>query len=379
VACPKCQAKYRLTHAVPENGLTFDCSVCRAKLFVRPKAPTASRPNPVGHFEPTGLGDLTGPNGLTGLGGLTDPNGLTDLTGLTGPTGHDGLTGPAGATVSGGLASPDGLAFQRNAPDPSEPVGLADDSLGQSREVFCPSCLKPYMAHLANGQDEWIDCPNCGEKFLAQANPAWVTPSPWSKEPGFKPTKAKSRLVLKVDSMAQLREIGFLENAPGQKRKLLLAAVAVVAIGLFLFLFLLVTSWRNAQSLAEASAPPRGSPLEAYEEKDFKKDLLNFYHWSRDKFLSNYTIDYSGHSSRLFKYSMARLAPQECQEFSKLTLNAVSKAGIKILGHCYDSRRPNPVIFVNWKGRQAILSTPESAETLHVEIYPAPVAAANPQ
>jgi hypothetical protein len=224
---------------------------------------------------------------------------------------------------------------------------------------------------LANGLDAWVDCPHCGEKFLAPANPALVSLGEGQKYPGFRPTRAKSRLVLKVDKMAQLYEIGIQESLPGQKRRLIMAAVAAFLLALSLYAYLLIHSWRDAASLAGASplATEAGS-RHPYGEEDFKADLLNFNRWARDKFLSNYSIDYSGHSSRLFKHAVSRLAPYECQDFTSLTLNAKKKAGVSITGHCYDRRLASPTISVEWRGREAIVSVPGSAEAIRVELFP---------
>ncbi|MDR2421839.1 MAG: zinc-ribbon domain-containing protein [Deltaproteobacteria bacterium] len=327
--CPKCQAKYRIAEPIPANGLTFDCGYCRAKLVVRPHAPASP------------------------------------LKGQASPLASGPWPGDPAASQANGQA-----AGQTNGQAAGQTNGQAA-SQAKRREVFCPSCLAPTSVDLADGRDAWVVCPHCGEKFLALANPAFVSYDVRPKDSQFKPSRVKSRLILKVDKMAQLYEIGVQGASSGQKRRLALAVAAAILVAFGLYAYLLIHSWRGAASLAEAS--PLATEVgerRPYRETDFKADLLNFKRWSRDKYLSNYSIDYSGYASRLFKHAVARLAPSECQEFTSLTLNASKKAGVSLIGHCYNSRLANPSISIEWKGREAIVSVPGSAEIINVELFP---------
>ncbi|MDR1872500.1 MAG: zinc-ribbon domain-containing protein [Deltaproteobacteria bacterium] len=298
VVCPKCQTKYRLSIAIPDNGLTFPCSKCRTTLLIRPKPP---------QLEPT-----------------------------------EAKTPPL------------------VAPDP-----------GVSQNAICPSCLKPVAVNLTNDQDRWVVCPSCGEKFVAPANPAWVTLGDHKVAADFKPTRAKSRLVLNVDKMAQVYEIGLPERAPGHRRKMIMAVSALLLLGLGLYGYLILSSWREATSLVENSPTPTGVGAVNYTEDDFKKDLFNFHRWGKNKFFSNYVVNYSSDSSRFFKYAISKLAPNECQEFTSLTLNSTRHAGVSVKGHCFEERLADPILQVDWQGQYAVLSVPAvNREIFRVPIFP---------
>ncbi|MDR0548769.1 MAG: zinc-ribbon domain-containing protein [Deltaproteobacteria bacterium] len=360
VVCPKCQTKYRLNGAVPDQGLILSCSVCQSKLVIQPPAPAGAGEATEGvkTLDPSQANPPPQP-----LSSKSSALVLGNQSTFAAVKGDDSVEGPDNSLSS--VNPPASLVESK------EVISFSPSLKELSREVICPSCLQPLIATLAVGQDSWLNCPHCGEKFLAPANPALVSLNAAPLAKGFKPAKAKKRLVLKVDSLGQLYEIGVLDQSLSQKRRIALALIVVVAIGLGLYGLLLVASWREAHNLSAPTLPPEViAPIAAYDDGDFRQDLYSFSRWSRGKFLSNFEIDYSGYSSRLFKYAIKKLAPKDCQEFTSLTLNALDQGGVKITGHCYQTRLANPTILVNWRGREAILTTPESSEIITVELYP---------
>jgi hypothetical protein len=231
-------------------------------------------------------------------------------------------------------------------------------------------------APLKKGRDNWATCPWCGEKFLAHSQPDWrsLELAQEPARPNYRPTMTRrplERLVFKVDSVSQIYEVATLDYPPGWKNRLSLVVVGIILLGGGFFANFLINSWREAQSLRDTYPEPTSVKSQAYDETAFRADLVRFRRWLRDKSLTSFVIDYSGSTSRLFKRAMTQLQPNECQEFTSLTLRSWGRGGVKITGQCYDEKRPSPTILIAWKERQAILSSPNSSEIMNVVIYPA--------
>jgi hypothetical protein len=161
-----------------------------------------------------------------------------------------------------------------------------------------------------------------------------------------------------------------LDVAPGKKRKTLLVALVAVFLVVLVYGHLILSSFREAETLVDNPTPAPKSEPTTYTYNDFTRDLLDFRHWARDKRLKNYIIEYSGHSSRLFKYAIAQLAPDKCQEFTSLSLSASKQVGVSITGQCFHSNLANPTANIQWRGRSAIVTVADVRKVLNVEIYP---------
>jgi hypothetical protein len=224
---------------------------------------------------------------------------------------------------------------------------------------------------VAKDPNDWATCPECGEKFLTKAQPAWpdLMERPQLNLRLNRSRKAAS-LFLKVDAVSQLYEIGVLDSAPAQDRKTIMIALLAVIIGVLIYGRFIVGEFQNAADLAEPYTPPTTLIGSSYGEKAFIADLSAFHRWSREKALINFPVTQSGPASRLFKYAMARLAPDECQEFTSLTLSTKAKASVHITGQCFDAKLSNPTALVRWRGREALVTVPDSLEVISVVIYP---------
>ncbi|MDR1396051.1 MAG: hypothetical protein LBK52_07780, partial [Deltaproteobacteria bacterium] len=270
------------------------------------------------------------------------------------------------------------------AGEPEDQAGIRPPVPGQTAEgrpaagpecgeVICPSCLKSFQP----GSSGWTACPRCGEKFLARPAALWPLPEEAPPPGAFRkrrPWRAR-KVTYAGDNVRQVYEIGIAENELPLKRKFALAALAAGVLFLVFYGRLLVSSWQSAGELIDPVVHPRTATVsQAYGQSSFEQDVVSFFRWTRGRHLNDYPIDRSSISSRLFKYAVARLAPDECQEFTSLTLNSLAAGqplgpGVRIIGQCYNSALEDPQVLVRWSGREALLSVPAKTEVLSVTLF----------
>jgi hypothetical protein len=240
----------------------------------------------------------------------------------------------------------------------------------------CPGCLKSFTCQLPVG-DNWTLCPLCGEKFLAgRDSRTWLVLEGSPRKTDFGRTKVigdggRIDLGYATDKVSQVYEIGILEYLPGQKKKIFLYAALAVFVFLVFWARIVISSWQAAGDLTDDNPQAvLAATTVSYDDRAFYQDILKFRKWSKNRTFADYVLSQPDMSTRLYKYAIARLSPDSCQEFTSLTLNSRPRGAITMVGTCFQERLANPVLDIDFKDRQAVFSVPESREVIQKDIFP---------
>ena len=203
-------------------------------------------------------------------------------------------------------------------------------------------------------------CPKCLESFIIKPRRAEPRgPAP----PGRRPRTAEEQELLDrlgaKRGQAEARppspddpgEVVVLPE-PAPRYALYGLAVALMAAGVLGFFF---HAFQAAGKLPEPqkTQPPPQPPL-SYEERGLAADLAAMRRDFRRRQGLYRKIDYRGREERVFKYIIARLAPEACGgDFSGLRLwSTDTRAGFKALGTCRDENLTAPELEINWQGEK---------------------------
>jgi hypothetical protein len=174
-----------------------------------------------------------------------------------------------------------------------------------------------------------------------------------------------------TDKVSQIYEIGILEHTPGQKKKIFLYAALAVFVFLVFWAKIVISSWRAAGDLTgDNPQAVLAAATVSYDDRAFYQDILKFRKWSKNRTFANYVLSQPDMSTRLYKYAIARLSPDRCQEFTTLTLNSRPRGAITMVGTCFQERLASPVLDIDYKDRSAVFSVPESREVIQIDIFP---------
>jgi hypothetical protein len=111
------------------------------------------------------------------------------------------------------------------------------------------------------------------------------------------------------------------------------------------------------------------SPVHGYGGADLRADLEALKLDLAGYAAINRHIDFSGRESRLFNYSLARLAPESCREINALRLwSTRTTDGFQAEGICLENGSPTPLLMVDWRTETTLISLPGSRDFFQVSL-----------
>lgn len=257
-------------------------------------------------------------------------------------------------------------------------------------KLTCPKCRAkssvPDAQVPVNGA--WARCPKCGERFFIQPlGQGWMdaplqeaqAPAPKSRRRSPEAQKMLERLRSKSETEGRTSLTGPAYDPatitvfpqPESSQALTWVAAAVLA---FMVGYVLVGSFNQGGKVRVASEEPTTIlGVTAYGEKELRADLLALRRQSSGRPHLRRTVSYSGHESRVFKYFLAELAADECQEITRLDISADrSDNDFNAVALCLDDRRSIPTMRVLWEGRDAVVSFEGYSESRRFILFPQP-------
>ncbi len=252
--------------------------------------------------------------------------------------------------------------------------------------ITCPHCRA--RSRIADervpGAGAWARCPKCRNRFFIRP------PEPEGPPAGAPPAAEadrndlRRRILRRVRGSAAAEAYASRTLEAGPEPEVLvfpeatLSPRACLALGLALLalpLILIGVFFKSASSWRPAPPPPTTQVAVIDETKRIaylKGDLLQLRNrmmrWRR----LQYSVEYTGSESRVFKHYAARLLPPSvCGDITRLELRSERPSrGFTATATCLDRRHGLVDMEIGWVGRGAVISFPAYRVTEEVELFP---------
>lgn len=247
--------------------------------------------------------------------------------------------------------------------------------------LICPRCHAKLVIDDSrvppNGA--WAKCPKCQERFFTKARPVLIdqTPATATKEapalPG-KRSQASQELLDRLQKKKTADEV-FSDDTilitvfPEAVVNYQIYILFMILIGVGVIV-VLIMGFQAAGVKGRAVAKPQPSRvIPEYGHQGLKFDLISLrsaFHSHRN---SGRTVTYQSPESRFFKYALARLAPDLCQEIvSVRTWTDRPYHQFKAQAICLEAGWSPPVLEVVWERGQAIITFPDQADQMELVV-----------
>jgi hypothetical protein len=228
--------------------------------------------------------------------------------------------------------------------------------------LHCPGCRAKLRLsdEYQNKKEIWIKCPKCGERFRPQSQNLTLELSSVPKSSGAGPSPEGKKLVDDLLSRMDLEKISqakkdsdeFTLDAipvipePPKRIKIYTAITTVLVIAMLAALGIIfkysVAPPYQTQAAETPPPPDYGQDILLNDIVALRKDLLRLRHVDR-------TIEYRGRESRIYKYFVANLAPDLCQEITDIHIWSPSTyQGIKMRATCLKPTEDAATLEFNW-------------------------------
>ena len=235
----------------------------------------------------------------------------------------------------------------------------------------------------------WARCPKCRERFYLKAKPVDLHAK--HERAAAPPTRTRSsdaqslidrlRSRNNPDADTYLRgpdnDFGSVTVFPEPAPNYLLYAAGVGGmVGVFLAALGGMFNYEGPQSSTRAAAVfPAQRP---YDHDGLRGDLMSIRRdLSQHKNVAR-QISYRGRESRVYKYFLAELAPDKCQEIIGVRLWSTDTVyGFNAAAECADDRLSVPELEVRWEGESARVAMAGQEKSMSVDLAPPPSMASN--
>ena len=228
-------------------------------------------------------------------------------------------------------------------------------------KLTCPKC----HAKSAISDDRvppagaWARCPKCQERFFIKP-PALVETAP-APEAAPSPTRdrsaAEQKLLARIKAKKGLEAQTSLDGPFDATGLVVFPDPEVFYTPYFIVLGFIVAgllgffiqAFNSAPIPAPLPPPPPRPSVTEYGEEAFRADLTTLRRQLANKVRTNRRIEFSGPESRVFKFALARLAPNECQEIIRIRLwSGQLLEGFQAEADCLERGRRTPRLTVRW-------------------------------
>lgn len=254
-------------------------------------------------------------------------------------------------------------------------------------KLTCPKCRAKSTVpdERVPAAGAWARCPGCGERFFVRhlGQAAGLDSRP--QQAPAKSTRGRSEEAQKmINRLRAKTEAEAFTSLDGPAYNPEIITVfpqpmsndigTFLAIGILAALvgFVLIGSFQKGSTVKVASPEPtRIIDVPAYGEKELRTDFLLFRKLTTDRPHLRREVNYTGYESRVVKYFLRELAPDECQEITSLYIKAdrVSN-GFTATAVCLDPGRGIPDMHVRWEGRDAVIMFEGRDERRKFTLFP---------
>lgn len=250
--------------------------------------------------------------------------------------------------------------------------------------LTCPRC----HATLAIADERvpvngaWAKCPKCQERFFIKANPVLVDQN--KEEERTAPLRGRDQASQKLLDRLKKNKVKeaetsldapddqtilvtvFPEAVINQQLYILFMVMAVVVL-----IVILIMGFSAAGLNREQPSPTVQAYLviPEYGAQSLKTDLITLRSALHSRRLTRRVVTYQSPETRVFKYALARLAPDLCQEIVRVSIwtndpyrQFTAKAD------CLEEGWSPPVMEVVWKKGKAIITFTDHPDQLEVDL-----------